>query len=231
MRATRRTGNDATIAVSTFSITAPVITDEQDQREKESLTAAERMQIERDLRGGRRIRRRDDDDGGDDQEEDGDDQPEETDEMIRDATMQLTEVIDRMPASQKENYARALRECPRLVEIETSPLKYFRAKGFNNPDRVALAIVKYWDWRVKFFGADMLTVPLTSTPNGALRRAKNGELNSLLGERIIARLPDDNYGRPVVYVDRRKFEDNNHFKVRDPALRKEFVSSLVASMK
>ena len=100
--------------MSTFSITSPRFTEEDNQRELASLTPQELQAIEEDVCGS------------------GTDPLNESEDMKVEGVVQLDEAIDLIPLNEKQAYARALEVCPELVKKESDPVAFLRADNFNS---------------------------------------------------------------------------------------------------
>jgi hypothetical protein len=99
-----------------FSITAPQISEEEEKRERDALTEAEREQSKNDLYGLSLV--------------------EETDELVSQAPYRLLEAMERIPVEQKGVYLEALARAPDLVASESPPLAFMRRENFE-PDKVS----------------------------------------------------------------------------------------------
>ena len=98
--------------MSTFSVTSPRISDDDERRERESLTPEEINEIEQDINGT----------GFDVVETDG---------MMLQAVIQLDEAIGVIPSADKVDYLRALELCPELVRIESESIRFLRSENYN----------------------------------------------------------------------------------------------------
>jgi hypothetical protein len=98
--------------MSTFSATSPRITEDEECRERESLTPEEIDEIEQDIKGT----------GFDVVETDG---------MKLQAVVQLDEAIDAIPGADKVDYLRALELCPELVRTESGSIRFLRSENYN----------------------------------------------------------------------------------------------------
>jgi hypothetical protein len=100
------------IAMRTFSITSPRITEDDERKERESLTPEEIDELEHDIHGtGFDIV--------------------ETDDMRLQAVVQLDEAISMIPDTDKVAYLRALELCPELVRMESEPIRFLRSENYN----------------------------------------------------------------------------------------------------
>jgi hypothetical protein len=99
--------------MSTFSATSPRITEDDERKERESMAPEEIAEIEQDIRGT------------------GESVIKETDEMKRQAAVQLEEAIDMIPENEKIAYLRALELCPELVGTESKSIHFLRCENYN----------------------------------------------------------------------------------------------------
>jgi hypothetical protein len=101
---------------TTFSITAPRFTEEDDRREEESLAPAERAKFQNDIFGTA---------------EDSD--VVETSAIRVQAVAEMEEELERIPAHDKREYAQALEVCPELFRqgAEADPLLFLRCEDFQ----------------------------------------------------------------------------------------------------
>lgn len=178
--------------MATFSITCPNITDEEDKREKESLTREEREAIENDILGKLAPSYT------------------ETPAMKRNAVMELKSAVELIEEGEKEAYLRALEVCPTLLQTETDPIHFLRAENYD-AWKAARRLVTYWSARAEIFGAEKAFVPLDSTEEGPLC----SDARRLLGRAIWVPNPSatDPEKRGVVYFDRSKIENGKSFRV------------------
>jgi hypothetical protein len=107
--------------MSTFSITAPRFTEEADRQEQESLSPAERAQIQNDVFGTA-----------------ADSAAEETPAVRAQAVAEMEEELARIAAHDKREYAQALEVCPQLFgkEAEADPLRFLRCEDFHAKVRI-----------------------------------------------------------------------------------------------
>jgi hypothetical protein len=98
--------------MSTFSITSPRITEDDERRERESLTPEEIDELKHDIHGtGFDIV--------------------ETDDMRLQAVVELDEAIGMIPGTEKVAYLRALEVCPELVRTESESIRFLRSEKYN----------------------------------------------------------------------------------------------------
>jgi hypothetical protein len=101
---------------TTFSITAPRFTEEDDRQEQESLAPAERAEIQKDMFGAAT-----------------DSDVVETSAIRVQAVAEMEEELERIPAHDKREYAQALEVCPELFRrgAEADPLLFLRCEDFH----------------------------------------------------------------------------------------------------
>jgi hypothetical protein len=97
---------------SCISFTAPQFTAEDQQREQESLTDADRTAIQEKLLGWMALRR-------------------ETPQFLEKGVQQLEHALSEIPMTQKEAYQRALERAPEVVQDETNPVAFLRAEDYQ----------------------------------------------------------------------------------------------------
>ena len=102
--------------MQTFSISAPQLTKEEQQREKDALTEEERLEIQKDIQGTARFL--------------------ETEEMTVNGLEQFQQELEQIPNDEKEAYLEAMQRSPDLVKTETNPIKFLRCEHFNVKVRV-----------------------------------------------------------------------------------------------
>jgi hypothetical protein len=92
-------------------------------------------------------------------------------------------------------YETACQMCPDLVESESNPLDFLRCE---DGDAVSAAdrAVRYWDWRLRFFGEERAFLPMT------LEGAMRADCVNLRKGFIFPVPQPDRYGRSVVFIDR-----------------------------
>lgn len=99
--------------LTAFSFTAPVITEEQEKKELEALSNAEREEIDRDVTG-KHV-----------------DDYVETPAMIQRGLLEFMEALEQIPEENKVDYLMARDVCPELVQRESSPLAFLRRDMFD----------------------------------------------------------------------------------------------------
>ena len=161
--------------MSAFTFTAPIVTEEEEQAERDALTEEERRRIEKDLYG---------------------EETEiiETEELLNNGLIMIQEALDALPLGLKTDYMRACEISPDLVERESPFIRFLRVSEWD-AWMAAERLVNYWKVRVKIFGSDRAFLPMTL--DGALT-----EDVPYLEKAVIFRLPSDKWGRPVLFFDR-----------------------------
>jgi hypothetical protein len=165
--------------MSAFSFTAPYIAEEEEKVERQNLTETEREELERDLFG---------------KSESDAHPPETNDEIPAQAVQQVHQVILAMPAEEKQDYMEARERALRLVETESDPMKFLRCCDAD-PEAAAKKLVDYWKVRRSLFGEERAFLPMTLS--GAMAADRES-----LEKALVQVLPDDEYGRPVLFWDR-----------------------------
>jgi hypothetical protein len=161
--------------MSAFTFSAPVVTPEDEQAEREALTEEERQKIHEEIYG---------------EEE----EMEETDTMVENAVLLLRQALNDIPETAKKAYLEALERAPLLVERESDHIRFLRCEKYD-AWAAARRLVAYWEVRKKLFGPDRAFLPMTQT--GAM--AEDMEYSE---KALVTMLPDDDHGRPVVCWDR-----------------------------
>jgi hypothetical protein len=105
-----------------FSITSPRFTEEADRQEQESLSPAERAEIQSDVFGTAI----------------DDSAVVETPALIVQAVVEMEEELASIPAHDKREYAQALEVCPELFSqgAEADPLRFLRCEDFDAKVRI-----------------------------------------------------------------------------------------------
>lgn len=83
---------------------------------------------------------------------------------------QMRSAIDDTPAADKKAYAEAMKQCPMVVESETSPVNFLRCNR-DDPKAAARRLMDHWEKRVELFGRRAF-MPLGQTGEGALSRSE-----------------------------------------------------------
>jgi hypothetical protein len=161
--------------MSSFTFTAPVVTEQQEKEEREALSDEERKKLHEDVYGGEQL-------------------VTETEEMLRNGAWMLDEAVLAIPDEEKAAYLEALESAPELVEQESDPVPFLRCEKYD-AWAAAQHLVAYWDVRKKIFGAERAFLPMTQS--GAM-----AEDREYLEKALAMILPDDDCDRSVIYVDR-----------------------------
>jgi hypothetical protein len=161
--------------MSAFSFSAPIVTPDDEQAEREALPEKERQRIREEVYGV-------------------EDEMEETDTMVEKAVLLLQEALDEIPDVEKQTYLEALERAPLLVETESDPIRFLRCEKYD-AGAAAHRLVSYWEVRKKIFGPDRAFLPMTQ--KGAMAE------DMVYSEKgFSTMLPDDDHGRPVACCDR-----------------------------
>lgn len=163
--------------MSAFSFTAPFITKEEEKAERVSLSEEEEKSVERDLFGGS-----------------SDDEPHISDGDISQSLEQVQIFIDSIDESDKQAYLEACSRVPELVATESDPLKFLRCCEFD-VEAAAKRLIEYWKVRRDLFGEQRAFLPMT------LGQAMEAD-RPALEKAVVQILPDDSFGRPVLFWDR-----------------------------
>lgn len=171
----------------------PIVTEEEERAERETLSEIEQLQLQVDLYGcaERRIDQR--------RLVDGTvstlfSASHETQEEITLGIAAMNEAIDGIPESEKADYLQAREFAPNLIDTESPPADFLRCEHYNST-AAAIHLVSYWRQRKTIFGATLAFLPLRL--DGALRDDVD-----FLEQGYLLPLPADSHGRPVVLVDR-----------------------------
>jgi CRAL/TRIO domain len=178
--------------MSAISYTAPLFTEDQEKREKESSTEEEIREVAKDVFGVEAL-------------------IDETEELLATSLAQFAEELVAIHDEEKESYALALEKCPLVVEQETAPLRFLRADDYD-AKRAATRLVKYWECRVELFGPDRAFLPMTL--DGAME--DDIDCFEILRDGNYM-LPHDNHGRAVYFSD--KSRSTNERLTKDELLR------------
>mmetsp|Transcript_18583 Transcript_18583/g.28697 ORF Transcript_18583/g.28697 Transcript_18583/m.28697 type:complete len:326 (+) Transcript_18583:85-1062(+) len=158
-----------------FSFSAPQFTEDDELKEIEDLTEAERTDIRNDLMGTNTALH-------------------ETLELRQDGIVELQDELDCISGEEKTAYLQALEECPAVVQRETSPLLFLRSTKFN-AKLAARRLVEYWKWRLTIFGPEKAFLPMTL--QDALRDDRE-----VLEKGWVQVLDDDDHDRAVIYFEK-----------------------------
>lgn len=161
--------------MSTFISSAPIITPEDEQAERDALSEEERGRLHQQIYGG---------------------EPEvkETGEMVQNGLVMLHEALERIPDLQKLAYLEVLERAPLLVERESDPVAFLRCETYD-AWAAARHLVAYWDTRKKIFGPTRAFVAMT-------QRGAMAEDMEYLHKGLLLMLPDDRHERSVIGLDR-----------------------------
>eukprot|EP00522_Entomoneis_paludosa_P004498 CAMPEP_0172476040 /NCGR_PEP_ID=MMETSP1065-20121228/70175_1 /TAXON_ID=265537 /ORGANISM="Amphiprora paludosa, Strain CCMP125" /LENGTH=313 /DNA_ID=CAMNT_0013234255 /DNA_START=71 /DNA_END=1012 /DNA_ORIENTATION=+ len=195
-----------------LSFTAPTISEDEVQKERESLTESERDEIQGDVWGTAAI-------------------VNESASFQSQALHEFDRVLELQNETSLHAYREAMSMAPDLVRQETSPLKFLRASGFDVENAVG-RMLKYWEHRVELFGRDRAFLPLESElpipaaeDNGTT--AMSPQDWEFWNQKTIYILPQpDAHGRTIIFGDRSKWTGAN----RQSSLRCLFLTFHLASM-
>jgi hypothetical protein len=174
-----------------FSFTAPHITPEEEQKERDSLTEEMREELKHDLYGDGVVH--------DAEEGEEEDELKEEERRLTTALNELDVILEETPAAHKKDYLDAQTRAPHLVDTEANPRKFLRCENYH-AEAAATRMLFYWKMRRKLFGDDRAFLPLTlNTPtnNGALR-----DDVEIVQAGLLAIHPPDEKGRGVLFFDR-----------------------------
>jgi hypothetical protein len=184
-----------------FSISAPQLSEEEQQREKEALTLEEKLEIENDMNASARFM--------------------ETPEMTTKGLMEFRQELDLIPNDKKSAYLQAMKRVPALVETETSPIKFLRCERFD-AKTAALRCVQNWEIRLGLFGEKAFE-PMTL--EGALSNDEQ-VLNTGFFQCLRNDIPDK---RAILIKDRPKLSTASVYD-RESAIRVMWYMFHVASL-
>jgi hypothetical protein len=164
--------------MSVFSFTAPVVTPQEEQEERNALSTQERELIQSDMYG---------DNSSDNKttccENDDGKEPDRALDIMK-------ETIDScISDSEKAAYLEALKHAPHLIQM-----KQFLQCEQNDPWSAAHRLVRYWSLRKELFGENAWK-PMTL--QGAM-----AEDYEYLAKGVLYTLSPDDHGRPVLFYDR-----------------------------
>jgi hypothetical protein len=159
-----------------FCLTAPVLSESEEQAARDALSPQEEEQIQRDMYGP--IEGLDNSCKGD----------ESGIEIMRET------IETAFPLPQKEAYLKATSQCPELVENESS-MRVFLQREHYDPWAAAQRLLEYWNLRKELFGPVRAYQPMT------LKEAMAEDLETLW-KGPVYNLPPDRHGRPVLFIDR-----------------------------
>lgn len=167
--------------MSAFSFTAPSITEEQEEAERQALSEQEKEMLHDDLFGTMKTN------------------PdatltEETEDFRQQALFLFIEALDQIPVLKKTAYLQAVERVPHLVEQETSAIVYLRYWNFD-AWAAASSLCETWQHRLKLFGEEHAFLPMTC-------RGAMSPYVAYLTKGIFRILADDDHGRAVLFFDR-----------------------------
>ena len=158
-----------------FSFTAPSVTPEQEQAERDALSESERRKLDDGIYG----------------REPND--PKKNSEPVSETLLaQFRAALDAIP--DKDAYLEASKRVPELLDQESHPSKFLRHNG-NDAPAAAKQLVQYWRLRREVFGETRAFHPMTL--DGAM-----AEDVDYFRKYAFAVAPNDRFGRPVMYFDR-----------------------------
>jgi hypothetical protein len=166
------------------SHTAPAMPPKEEQDEKDNLTPEEYQFIEDELHGVNVF----------------DFQTFETPDQVAKGVEELDSCIrNQLPPALTAAYFEALEKVPHLVQRETDPSMFLRTEHYDI-EKAATRLVMHWKERKTLFGDDRAFLPMTLGPNGAMGCSEIDMKELSLG--FVTRVPDDEHGRPVIFLDR-----------------------------
>lgn len=169
--------------MSFLSATVPVITEDDERKEFNSLTEQEQSSVRADVFGL----------SYDNTTKDGRgeivlDSEEAWRQLVADETITL-QSLDSSALKQ------ALQRCPELVMTESDPAQFLRCENLDKT-LAAQRLMRYWTVRLSLFGDDRAFLPMT------LEGAMQEDRDVLETSAIVMALEDDGAGRSVLYWDR-----------------------------
>mmetsp|Transcript_88760 Transcript_88760/g.247022 ORF Transcript_88760/g.247022 Transcript_88760/m.247022 type:complete len:336 (-) Transcript_88760:305-1312(-) len=166
------------------SYSAPAFTPEEEQDEKDNLSPEEFQLIEDELHGKQVF------------DFDAFETPDQVSSFLDEFDRYIR---NKLPPELTETYFEAMEKVPHLVQQETDPLMFLRAEFFD-VENAARRLAMHWKERKSLFGDDRAFLPMTMAPDGALGCSEADMRELQLG--FVCRVPDDEYGRPVIFLDR-----------------------------
>ena len=127
------------------------------------------------------------------------------DAVIEMAIQGMKEALDSTPSSQKEAYTEALREAPKLVELETPMRRFLLACDFNYW-AAAKQLIQNWQERKQIFG-DRFCLPM-KIPQSNEQTALTPDVADNLQRGAVFLAPLDSYRRAVIVTDMDKVTEN-----------------------
>jgi hypothetical protein len=123
----------------------------------------------------------------------------ETPQTQEEGLRRLKEALDMLPDESKAAYLAALESAPHLISLESNPLRFLRFAKYN-AWAAAQQIATYWRRRLAVFG-DRAFLPLTLDLSYDNSSALNDEDVVSIQSGYFSFLPNDAYGRTVIYYD------------------------------
>jgi hypothetical protein len=165
------------------SSSAPEFSAQEEQEERAGLSPEERKVIEAELHGTQVF----------------DFQDNETPEQVSMRLRELDECLrSQLLPTLTSAYFEAVEMAPHLVDAETNPIMFLRTEHFDIK-KAATRLAMHWKARKALFGADRAFLPMTLN-GGALGSSEEDVRQLELG--YVIRTPDDQHGRPVIFLDR-----------------------------
>lgn len=197
--------------------TAPRVTAEQEEREREGLSIDEKNHAMADMYGesvadGKAVAKATSIDNTNRRTS-----PQKKGEIsnsTQEQKQELQKALSSIPVEEKAAYTEAVSMVPNLVQTESGEERFLRIADFH-AEIAAASLVEYWRLRKDLFGSDKAFLPMTMT--GALR-----DDAETLDMGLAMLLPNDRHGRTVFYFNQSGFSS--------PPLDKEsMVSFIIAS--
>jgi hypothetical protein len=167
----------APMASYALAFGAPVVTEEEERREREELTDDERQNLHNDTYGSEEEQL-----------------VNETDVMLANGLALLRAALEQIPEQEKEAYLEAKERAPILVETESDLAAFLRWENYD-AWAAARGVVTYWDTRRKVFGNERAFLPMKLSDAMALDM-------EYMEEALLMKLTDDEHGRTVLHYDR-----------------------------
>ena len=171
--------------MNTFSITAPRFSEDDEQRERESVSPEEWAEIQRDLYG-----------------QDASSDIEEVDDSLE-SKLTVKAAIAALEESKRSANEGALAKCPELVDSESDPVRFLRCCDRDSMEAARL-LAGYWETRARLFGENAFR-PLKSTREEG---PMTDEAVELLESGLWTRLEDDAKNRSVLFYNPSKLPTN-----------------------
>lgn len=125
--------------MSAFTFTAPIITPDDERRERAALPPDILQRYEQEIFGT-------------------DKEVHETQNMVQNGLLLIQGALDGIPLDEKQAYVEALERVPQLVERESPRIAFLRATHYD-AWAGARRLVDYWTYRKKIFGEDRAFFP------------------------------------------------------------------------